>query len=350
VKSDQRVTARLVAHLAEVDERRLHLKAACSSLFDYCVTRLGLSEDAACRRIEVARLARRFPLLFALLERGELTLSVAAKLKPHLSEENHVQLLEAVRGKSVGQALKQLAELFPQPDVAAAIRKLPAPAKRPSAPAHPREEAPLLGRAPENAAGAEPPPSAPATARVAPPPAAPRRDSILEPLSPERYRVQFTASSELKRKLELARDLLRHAEPSGDLAAVVERAVDVLLTELMKRRFGGANKTRKARNARPERVTNATRRQVLERDGLRCAFVDEQGRRCPSRAFLEHDHVDPRGRGGSSETHNVRILCRAHNQLAAELAYGRKHIEAAIEQRRTRAVSPSRGAGFGPGS
>src|SRR5690349_15155752 len=43
IANGARVDARVVAHLAEIEERRLHLKAACSSLFDYCLRRLGLS-------------------------------------------------------------------------------------------------------------------------------------------------------------------------------------------------------------------------------------------------------------------------------------------------------------------
>ena len=86
--SGRRLTAELVAHLGEVEDRRLHLEAACSSMFSYCVNRLGLSEDEACRRIEVARLARRHPAMFPLLASGQLSLSVAALLKPHLSAEN----------------------------------------------------------------------------------------------------------------------------------------------------------------------------------------------------------------------------------------------------------------------
>jgi hypothetical protein len=54
VGSSRQLLAELVAHLGEVEARRLHLAAAFSSMFDYCVRRLGLSEDEACRRIEVA--------------------------------------------------------------------------------------------------------------------------------------------------------------------------------------------------------------------------------------------------------------------------------------------------------
>jgi hypothetical protein len=66
----------------------------------------------------------------------------------------------------------------------------------------------------------------------------PRPQQRIEPLSAGRYRVQFTADASLKRKLEQARDLLRHAQPNGDLGAIVSRALDSLLDDLMRRRFG----------------------------------------------------------------------------------------------------------------
>jgi hypothetical protein len=45
--AEGRSEARIVAHLAEVDERRIHLKAAAPSLFEYCQKRLGLSDGQA---------------------------------------------------------------------------------------------------------------------------------------------------------------------------------------------------------------------------------------------------------------------------------------------------------------
>ena len=66
-----RLTARLVVHLIEVEERRLDLRAACTSMFDFCVRRLGMSEGAAFRRINAARLVKRFPGLLARLASGE---------------------------------------------------------------------------------------------------------------------------------------------------------------------------------------------------------------------------------------------------------------------------------------
>ena len=92
-------TALVLAHLAEVEERRLHLIAGHGSMFAYCTARLGMSEDEACRRIEVARLARRYPILYEKLASGEVSLSVAALLKHHLTGDNYAELLAAVAGK-----------------------------------------------------------------------------------------------------------------------------------------------------------------------------------------------------------------------------------------------------------
>ena len=96
VGTGRKLTALILAHLGEVEERRLHLLSGYDSMFDYCTRRLAMSEDEACRRVEVARLARRFPLLFERLASGAVSLSVAALLKHHLSEANQVALLAAV--------------------------------------------------------------------------------------------------------------------------------------------------------------------------------------------------------------------------------------------------------------
>jgi 5-methylcytosine-specific restriction endonuclease McrA len=410
-------TALVLAHLAEVEERRLHLIAGHGSMFAYCTVRLGMSEDEACRRIEVARLARRHPILYEKLASGDVSLSVAALLKHHLTGGNHAELLAAVAGKTVAQAREVLAAWFPQPDVRASIRKLPqrpgvgadvshaseVPVRR-SEPAtvDPIDSegtatafaaataAAAVQAAPAVAALAETPPAARAVAKPTAGPVAPRSQApIIEPLSPDRYKIVFTADTELKRKLELAADLLRHAVPSGDLATIVSRGLDLLLEETLRRRFAKPTRARKAaaasqrhapssakRDVVPEcagtragtstgegdssasphessdtaapsqsrHLPSAVRRAVLERDGLRCTWQGPDGRCCESRAWLEHDHVHPRGRGGTDEPANIRLRCRAHNQLSAEQTYGKSSIARIVVRRRHQrraAASPS---------
>jgi hypothetical protein len=55
VRDERVATARLIALLMELDERRLYLSEGCSSLFTYCTQVLHLSEHAAYNRIETAR-------------------------------------------------------------------------------------------------------------------------------------------------------------------------------------------------------------------------------------------------------------------------------------------------------
>jgi hypothetical protein len=125
IVSGARAEARVVAHLAEVEERRLHLKAAYSSLFDYCLRGLKLSESEAFHRITAARLARRFPVIFGLLAARSIHSSVLRVLRDHLSHENHRELLAAAAGKSTREVEALVAAIAPRPDVAPLIRKLP---------------------------------------------------------------------------------------------------------------------------------------------------------------------------------------------------------------------------------
>jgi 5-methylcytosine-specific restriction endonuclease McrA len=156
--------------------------------------------------------------------------------------------------------------------------------------------------------------------------------------------VQFTASAELKGKLARAADLMRHTNPSGDLSVVVERALDLLIAKLERQRLGRATRPRRAatqatqpgtqqvtgqahRKARRGALPRAVRREVFERNGEQCTFVDDEGRRCEARTLLELDHVVPRAAGGADSADNLRGRCRHHNMLSAERDFGREVIE-----------------------
>src|SRR5450432_1207694 len=238
--SGSRTEARIIAHLAAVEERRLHLEAGSSSLFDYCCARLGLSENEAFHRITAARLARKFPAIFGLIERRAVHLTAVCLLRDYLTPENHRQLLEEASGKTKLQAQEMLARRFPRPEVASSIRKLPSPRVQAPAlalplslplPESPRandaNRAALAGRsASELSSGAQ-----------AQSPVQPARRAVVEPLSAERYRIQLNASAQLKRKIEHALDLVSHSNRSSDLAAVIERALDLLIERVEKKRF-----------------------------------------------------------------------------------------------------------------
>jgi 5-methylcytosine-specific restriction endonuclease McrA len=328
------VHARLLIHLAEVEGRGLYRERAYSSMFDYCVQALHMSEAEAYLRIRAARLSREFPRVLEMLQAGELHLSSLKLLAPVLTADNAHELLEVARFKSKRELEVQLAARFEKPDVQNTIRKLPqAATSAPGADAN----VPLAFGTTAQAEG-----SAPCTPRVEPREepgslaSASARPS-LGPLGSGRYKLQLTASQALHDKLQQARDLMRHELPDGDLAQVVERALDLLIQERMKRRFGVGRKARTSDWKRTPKensrhIPSAVRREVLARDGVRCTFVSSEGHRCAERGMLEFHHEEAFARGGPPTTSNIRMLCRKHNQWLAERDFGRRYIQERIEE------------------
>ena len=100
VRQSSELSAHLLAHLVELEERKLHLELGFSSLFAYCVEALGMSEGSAGRRIAATRVCGRFPEAFERIARGELHLCARCALAPHLNEENAAGLFDACQRKT----------------------------------------------------------------------------------------------------------------------------------------------------------------------------------------------------------------------------------------------------------
>ena len=151
----------------------------------------------------------------------------------------------------------------------------------------------------------------------------------VEPLAPARYRVQFTASTELREKLVRLQNLMRSSVPDGDLEAIIDDAVTEKLERLEAKRFGKTQAPRKTlAEADPapssRHIPAPVRRAVHDRDEGRCTYQDGSGRRCTARDRLEfHHHRTSFGRGGDHSVENLRLMCRTHNRLLAEKEYGK---------------------------
>ena len=156
----------------------------------------------------------------------------------------------------------------------------------------------------------------------------PVRPGSIEPLAPGRYKFQFTAGAELRDKLDRLRALMRPSVPDGDLAAIIDAAVTEKIERLEARRFGRTKAPRQPPVAAQEppssrHVPAAVRRVVYERDGGRCRYVDDQGRRCSARDGLEFHHRHPFALGGRHSVDGMALLCRTHNGRLAEIDFGR---------------------------
>ena len=446
-----RLESDLVAHIGEVDARRLYAREASPSMFAYCTHVLHLSEAQAYLRIAAARAAREYPILLVMLADGRLHVSGIAKVAPHLTRENADEVLKRASHGSKRKIEELVAELAPRADAPAVMRRLPDGGRRlesrrsqpaSASPNEPTTSTPSLREASSGAAEAaapflQPPsslaeeagtpslqrPLSPAeeaarspfhlnldTASIGDPGTRPdpriasrlelRPDAVvasatpkpplatIQPLAPARYKVQFTASAELRDKLERLRALMRSEVPDGDLAAVIEAAVTLKLERLEARRFAATKTPRKepskpvspgvmrSEAASPEVVSPevvspevvspevvsrepvsrevvnrepvgpqtpssgtgrspssryipaAVRRAVWTRDGSQCCFVDARGRRCSERTHLEFHHRYPFGAGGDHALENIALLCRTHNHYIAEHDFGRRAMAA----------------------
>ncbi len=483
----------LLAHLAELDERRLYLVLGFPSLFAYCTEALGFCKSAAGRRIAAARVCRHYPDVYARVARGELKLSVLCALGPHLARESAAELFEACQNKSFEQVEELLATRFPKPNVRELIRRYPprhvltpdvgsglveskvAPtAATPVATKVRAEFASLPNGAPN--------PPVPDTRLEGVPSRVMRGErGKVEPLSTDRFGVHFTADAELRQLIEQARSLARHRLEMNTLPSLMKLVFQCFVRHEEQRRFALHVKPRRKRvnkcpaTGRQRAVTNsdavkgpsdwsvivgnrfspqntsavasspvtdagdrrhaktdvaktdvaktdiaktdiaktdiaktdiaktdiaktdvaktdvaktdvaktdvaktdiakgvgltsfsperrapgavsfgqlqkrgryipaAVRRAVYVRDRGRCSFVASDGRRCEARAFLELDHVEPWARSGRAVDENIRLRCRAHNQMHARDCFGEAQVAAKVEasRRATRICDPS---------
>ena len=428
-RTEREATAELVGHLAALELRpSLYAAQGYGSLFDYCTHVLRLSEDAACTRTRVARVCLRFPLILDLLSSGAVSLSAVRLLGPHLTAENHEEILARATSKRLQDIQALVAELAPRPDVPASMRKLPSPIAPASLPS---DRTPMLIDAPA-AGGTDPAgatdgnggadatidggtagpvigdrhdlttvPSSAADAALgaadpadayqrtvsSPPWPTVRRTArpVLQPLSPQRYRVQFTIGQETHDAVKRLQSLMRRELPDGDLATIFDQGVCLLLEKVEKAKFGVGVKRRpetaktsedahtyetrirfktdsgggeprredagsrtdvfeETANDPPEsplagprsearaairrregpsrHIPSAVKRAVWRRDGGQCAFVSAGGRRCTEGAFLELHHIHPHALDGPATVANISLRCRRHNAYEAELFFG----------------------------
>jgi hypothetical protein len=267
----RRFTVRALRFLGEIRERRIYLKVAASSMFDYARRFLSMSHGQAYRFVCGANLCRKYPFLLDRIERGEVHLSTLAQISSFITPENVHELVDETANKN-------------RTDVDLVLRK-------------------WFGVERTQGRAANP----------------------------------FPYDEELLQLARRAQELLSHNIPDGNMLEISKMAYRLLIEELEKKKRGKADNPRPAPAAPTKGISRHATREMFERDGDQCSYVDPRtGARCPSRAFIQRDHRHERARGGSHDAKNLRALCAPHNLWLAEQAYGRAYVERRIHDRRMR--------------
>jgi len=344
--------------LAEFDARRAYLDRACSSCFTYLTGRLGFSTSSAFRRIVAARLSVKFPAILERIRGGRLNLISLCIVRNLLCTGNELDLLNNAGTLSQRElekfvaARSVIAGSVAARSVAMAPTGIPAQAPAPLLPAPKHDQIRFLPVSPAL------PTSSHAAARNASPTsgvgfsAESKSEGFVkgedEAVSSNgqscptnqlsmKVRIHFTADAHLVERIEEAKALLSNTYGAASLEQVFSHVLEDFLKrhsarrrelrrfERQKKRAARAMCTGARAEPSPEsrHIPQAVKDAVWLRDGGRCAFMSEDGRRCGEKNFLHYDHITPWATGGSStDPSNIRLLCAAHNQHAAVAAFG----------------------------
>lgn len=295
-KNEKAATLVLLEHLLEVDVRRAFATDAYSSLFDYVARGLGYSESQAAERVAAVRLMRETPSVKTHIESGALTLTSAAMIQRHLRNEN------AVAGGSKNNVTEGAKT--------ALIKECLGQSKR-------AVEKILHSNASEPARAA----------------------------SQERIRQVTETHTEIKILIdEETQVLLKRAKELSQTGTTAELLKQTLKTFIEKRekQMGKvasptaqdpieltdiatptppAEEPTKVSQAYSRYIPVHFKRAIFKRSQGQCEYrAPHTHQRCPSKAHLHVDHVIPLAVGGKTELKNLRHLCGAHNQKAAQSA------------------------------
>jgi hypothetical protein len=345
VARDRRTTAQLLVAIAEIDDRKLWARHACPSMFAFCMQRFHMSEQMTTKRIWAARTARRFPVVLDMVERGELHLGAIHLLARHLTADNFRDVLQRARHKSSREIERLVAALAPRPDVASRVRALPrrvvdiaqsgsgsasddATARSESAPSPAAATSSVSDSAPSPAAAASSlshsapssaaavsleaasdlAPASPGSAAIRSRPDESRRGGPLNrpaarpitALSPRRYKIEITVDEDTHDKLRSLQDLLGRSQVGRDPAAIISRAIDVLLLETLKRKAATTDRPRtecdvSATTDRPQPACDVSA--TSDRPQPAC---DTSATTDPSHASCDASAATNRARDGSS--------------------------------------------------
>lgn len=279
VQREKEIVAEVIEYLKEIELRKLHLARGYSSLFAFATDFLGYSEAEAHIRIQAARLTQALPEVKAMIEVGELSLSVAAAAQTHFRKEN-------LRRKEAGKTLLTI------PEKLVALELIAGNSRRDA-----------------------------------------ERNLNTHFAQPSTRCLSFNADQVLVEKIEKLMDLMAHKNFDRDIGKMVELLVDGELKRLARTvvveepedsrnltpesqlpqdiaaRTGQAMKTLRSRY-----IPQKTKSLVWAKYEGKCNYRDPwTGRKCDSTHGIQIDHQLAFAKGGENLPENLTLLCPGHN-------------------------------------
>lgn len=256
----KRSEAALLDILIQVDRQRVFEKKGYPSLHVYCVQALQLTDAQAYAFVGVARKSCEVPELRELVSSGEIQLTQARRIVPVLSNGNKEIWLARAKVLSQRELERELIKAYPERVTKERIR----------------------------------------------------------PITETRLEMKVFISPEIEQRLKRMQDVLSQKTKN---ACSMEEVLAFMSSECLERHdpMRKAERAKAALVARPKPETQRTipaavAHQVVQRDRGQCTFILPNGKRCPSRRWLQRHHKTPWAHGGTHELNNLATVCAAHHR------------------------------------
>lgn len=284
--------SQMVALLQKIERTKMFRKFGVTSLFEYSVRVLDLSESVAYAFIAVARKAREIPALDKAIAQRKISVSKANRVVSVLNRDNADKMLAFAATHSKREVEAEVAKINPKLQV--------------------RERAKAI------AAGL--------------------------------YELRLSISADTFKKLERVQSLMAQKGYGADMSSAIEAALEAYLIkhdpvrkaqralekpakvakqaltelegydELCPGRVADVGSGSAASNFERTPLTAEQKHAVFARDEGRCTFKDSDGVRCGSDRWVEVHHIIPVSEGGTNDPANLTILCSAHHNLIHQVS------------------------------
>ena len=289
-KEYRRSEADLIDILEQVDAKKVFIEMGCSSLFQYTITKLGLSESVAYNLIAVMRKAKEVPNLKTEIRSGKITLSNARKIAPVLNSENQSEWLMKASSLSQRQLEKEIVKVRPQnatPERASYVTE-----SRIKLELGLFEKDLLKLRRAQDLLSQK-------TSR-----SATLEETLLDLLAV--YLKQKDPIEKAKRVL-----VKKGFVSALPVSRQVQNEINLTLSESQTNSLPSPKlAVKKLRAPIPAHLLH----QVNFRDQRQCTHVTQEGKRCTQKRWLEIHHPKPVSEGGKNTLENLTTLCSIHHR------------------------------------
>jgi hypothetical protein len=298
-RSERKITHIVLYHINEVERRQLFAQLKYDSIFKYISKHLGYGEKAAYERMHASRLLGKMPELAEKMEEGTLNLTQIVQVQSCINKEaragNKVdqaqtaKIFEKIESLSGEKTLKTLAIEFKQPIQKHEVIRHQRDNTVRAEITFTDEEMDELKHVKDLLSHALPNPT--------------WAELIIYLAKKQIKAIEGKAVEKMKESIE-------HTKPESGLVGTDAKESNSQEPAKMMQRFG-VTKEREA-------IKITIRRQLMEKAGKCCEYVNNNGQRCDGIYQLQVDHKIPVALGGSNNISNLRVLCRTHNLLEAK--------------------------------